>query len=81
MTELEKLDAGLPYSSSDLEVRERKICAMSLCHKLNALSPDETEQRASIIGELLGAAGKRIFIGSNLTVTAVRISLPEKTSL
>lgn len=65
MTELEKLDAGLPYSGKDPEVRARKIRAAGLCHELNAISPAESEQRERAARALLGEAGTALFIGPN----------------
>lgn len=65
MTELEKLDAGLPFSGKDPAVRQRKIRAASLCHRLNALSPAENALREQVARELLGTAGAELFIGSN----------------
>ena len=37
MTELEKLDAGLPYDFMDPEVDGRKLHALSCAQKLNAI--------------------------------------------
>lgn len=65
MTELEKLDAGLPYSGKDPEVRARKIRAAGLCHKLNAISPAEGALREQAARALLGEAGAALFIGPN----------------
>lgn len=65
MTELEKQDAGLPYSGKDPEVRARKIRAAGLCHELNAISPAEPVQREQAARALLGEAGAALFIGPN----------------
>lgn len=65
MTELEKLDVGLPYSGKDPAVRKRKIRAASLCHRLNVISPEEGTLREQVARELLGAAGATLFIGPN----------------
>ena len=65
MTELEKLDAGLPYSGKDPAVRARKIRAANLCHQLNAVPPAEDTLRERLARELLGSAGEALFIGPN----------------
>ena len=57
MTELEKLDAGLPYDFWDEEVDARKLGAVIGCEKLNAISVLDYEAREAAIRELFGEVG------------------------
>ena len=45
MTELEKLDAGLPYDFMDPEVDGRKLHALSCAQKLNAIPMQNAAER------------------------------------
>lgn len=63
MTDFEKMAAGPEYSANDPEVSAAKQRAMALCHRLNALSPEEKEEREKISRSLLGSAGKGLFLG------------------
>lgn len=54
LSELEKLEAGLPYDFTDPEVDGRKLQAVLGCQKLNAISVLETEQRQEVIRQLFG---------------------------
>ena len=45
MTELEKLDAGLPYDFMDPEVDGRKLHAFSCAQKLNAIPMQNAAER------------------------------------
>lgn len=65
MTELEKMQAGLPYSANDAEVSALKQRAMELCHRLNALDPAEKGERDRVSRLLLGSAGEGLFLGPN----------------
>lgn len=65
MTELEKLDAGLEYDFWDEGVNERKLRAIRVCQKLNAMPQDDEAAREPVIRELLGAAGENPSIGPN----------------
>jgi len=65
MTELEKMEAGLPYSANDTKVSALKQRAMELCHRLNALDPSEKEERDRVSRLLLGSAGEGLFLGPN----------------
>ncbi len=65
MTEVEKLRAGLPYNGHDPELSAWKARAMRLCHRLNAIDPDDTAQREQVTRELLGSAGESPFLGPN----------------
>ena len=58
MTELEKLDAGLEYDFTDEGVNGRKLRAIRVCAKLNAIPQEEVEARERVVRELFGAVGK-----------------------
>lgn len=58
MTELEKLDAGLEYDFWDEGVSARKLHAIEICAKLNALPATEKAARERAIRELFCAAGR-----------------------
>lgn len=58
MTELEKLDAGLPYDVNDPEVDARKLHAVKGCQKLEAIDPLDAEGKEKAIRELFGKVGK-----------------------
>lgn len=57
MTELEKLEAGLPYDFTDAEVDGRKLHAVKGCQKLNAISVTDTAAVQAAIRELFGSVG------------------------
>ena len=57
MTEKEKMLAGELYVASDPQLVAERRRARDLLHALNASRAGETEVRASILRELLGAAG------------------------
>lgn len=65
MTELEKLDAGLEYDFWDEGVNGRKLRAIRICAKLNAMPQDDEAAREPVIRELLGAAGENPSVGPN----------------
>ena len=58
MTELEKLEAGLPFSVRDPEVDRRKLVAVKGCQKLNSLDILASTEREAAIRELFGSVGK-----------------------
>ena len=58
MTELEKLDAGLPYDMWDEAVSARKKRALRLCRQLEQNDPTDTETRLAILRELFGSIGE-----------------------
>jgi maltose O-acetyltransferase len=60
VTELEKLDAGLPYHFLDKEVAARKEKAVINCRKFNAADPLDYDTQLKILDELLGSHGKNI---------------------
>ena len=65
MTELEKLDAGLEYDFWDAEVNGRKLRAIRMCEKLNAMPQDDEAAREPVIRELFAHAGENVSIGTN----------------
>ncbi len=62
MTELEKLEAGLPYSFRDEAVHERKLRAIAGCQKLNAINSSDIESLTEAIRELFGTVGENPFV-------------------
>ncbi len=54
LTELQKLDAGLPYCFTDPQVAARKRRASALCDRLNALPSSDGSERREVLRELLG---------------------------
>ena len=67
MTELEKLDAGLPYDFWDKEVNARKLRAIHLCARLNAMPQDDEPDREPLIRELFAGAGDDPSVGPNFS--------------
>ena len=67
MTELEKLDAGLPYDFWDKEVNARKLRAIHLCARLNAMPQDDEPAREPLIRELFAGAGDDPSVGPNFS--------------
>ena len=64
MTELEKLDAGLPYSFWDREVNARKLRAIEKCAALNAMPMSDEAAREPYIRELFAAVGSDPSVGT-----------------
>ena len=62
MTEKEKMLAGELYLATDPQLVAERRRARDLLHALNASRDEETELRASILRELLGAAGEGVWI-------------------
>ncbi len=58
MTELEKLDAGLPFDVNDPEVDARKLHAVIGCQKLEQIDVRDREEKEKAIRELFGQVGK-----------------------
>lgn len=52
MTELEKLDAGLPFDVNDPEVDARKLHAVIGCQKLEQIDVRDREEKEKAIREL-----------------------------
>ncbi len=57
MTELEKLDAGLPFDVNDPEVDARKLHAVIGCKKLESIDVTDRAGKESAIRELFGSVG------------------------
>lgn len=64
MTEVEKLDAGLEYDFWDKDVAGRKLRAIEMCEKLNAISVRDEAAREPVIRELFGAVGENVSINT-----------------
>lgn len=58
MTELEKLDAGLPFDVNDPEVDARKLHAVAGCQELERIDATDRGAKERAIRELFGSAGK-----------------------
>ena len=58
MTELEKLEAGLPYDFYDPEVDARKMNAIEGCRRLDACAPSDTDARYAVLKEFFGGVGE-----------------------
>lgn len=58
MTELEKLDAGLPFDVNDPEVDARKIHAVKGCAALEKIDASDRAAKEKAIRALFGKAGK-----------------------
>ena len=69
MTELEKLDAGLPYDFWDKEVNARKLRAIHLCARLNAMPQDDEAARIPVIRELFAGVGPNFSCDYGLHIT------------
>lgn len=60
MTEQEKMCAGLPYASTDPELRRLSSRAKDLVRAYNELPAGETETRAELMEQLLGKCGENV---------------------
>ena len=58
MTELEKLDAGLPFNVNDPEVDARKLHAVLGCQRLEAVDVTDRAGKEAAIRNLFGSVGK-----------------------
>jgi maltose O-acetyltransferase len=58
MTELEKLQAGLPYDVNDPEVNARKLSAATGCARLEAIPVTDAAAKDAAIRDLFGSVGK-----------------------
>ncbi len=58
MTELEKLDAGLPFDVNDPEVDARKIHAVKSCAALEKIDASDRAAKEKAIRALFGKVGK-----------------------
>lgn len=76
MTELEKMISGQLYYAEVPQLRDMRLRAAELCHRLELLSPAQEEERAALLRELLGSVkgsftinpGFRCDYGSNITI-------------
>ncbi|QHK22115.1 sugar O-acetyltransferase [Pseudarthrobacter psychrotolerans] len=76
MTEMEKYEAGLPFSFLDPEVAKMKENALRLCRAFNELDTADLPAQMLIIKELFSACGEQVFmqppfncdVGSNIKV-------------
>lgn len=62
MTELGKLNAGLPYCYDDEEVDAIKEKAIIWCQKYNALDPLDFDAQREMLKEKLGSMGEKVWI-------------------
>ena len=62
MTELEKCNAGLPYSFADPEMVARKGAAIRQCELNNAIDGEDYEAQYKHLKQMLGAVGERVWI-------------------
>jgi maltose O-acetyltransferase len=58
MTEVEKLDAGLPYDFHDEAVNARKLHAVAMADALNSVPVTDHEGRVKAIRKLFGSTGE-----------------------
>jgi maltose O-acetyltransferase len=58
MTEVEKLDAGLPYDMTDPGVNGRKLHAVEMTNALEAVPVTDHERRVQAIKNLFGGVGE-----------------------
>lgn len=58
MTELEKLDAGLPFDVNDPEVDARKLHAVKGCQKLESIDVTDRDGKEAAVRELFGSVGE-----------------------
>jgi maltose O-acetyltransferase len=58
MTEVEKLDAGLPYDFWDPEVNARKMNAIEGCKRLNACDPADDAAVFKVLKSFFGSVGE-----------------------
>lgn len=56
------MDAGLEYSFWDKEVNARKLRAIALCKKLNAVDSGDEVKIAEVLQELFGSVGADPFV-------------------
>ena len=68
MTELDKLDAGLPYMFLDPQVVARKQRAVVLTRAFNDADPADAAGQERVIRELFGSTGDDVWIGGNAVI-------------
>lgn len=63
MREKEKMLSGQLYDANyDKELIDERMHCKCLCHKYNILSPDNVEERKSVLKQLLGKTGENFLI-------------------
>lgn len=63
MSEIEKMLAGLPHKPNDPALNVERERAKELLHDYNVVTrPSDMAERDRIIRELLGKAGKNVFV-------------------
>ena len=62
MTEMEKLQSGLPYSMRDKEVNGQKLAAIAGCKRLNSVDTSDNVALEAAIRNLFGKVGKNPFV-------------------
>ncbi|SFB81451.1 sugar O-acetyltransferase [Streptococcus equinus] len=65
MTELEKLEAGLPYCFTDPDIEKIKKEALRKCQILNAIDILDVEKRTAAIKDLFGSVGEDVSVFPN----------------
>ena len=68
MSELENLDAGLPYMFLDPQVVARKQRAVVLTRAFNDADPVDAAGQERVIRELFGSTGDDVWIGGNAVI-------------
>ena len=68
MSELEKLDAGLPYMFLDPQVVARKQRAVVLTRAFNDADPADAAGQERVIREIFGSTGDDVWIGGNAVI-------------
>ena len=72
MTELEKCNAGLPYSFADHEMIARKSEAIRQCELYNAIDGKDYEAQYRHLKQMLGAVGERVWIAKTFGCDCVK---------
>ena len=62
MTELEKLEAGLPYCYDDPEIEARKENAIIKCREYNAIDDTDYAAQYEYLRLMLGSVGEKVWI-------------------
>ena len=70
MSEVEKLDAGLPYDFHDAGVNARKLGAGAKTRELDALPSTEHARRLQLLRELFGSVGGATWASPNRSASA-----------
>ena len=65
MTELEKCNAGLPYSFADPEMIARKSEAIRQCEAYNAIDGTDYKAQYEQLKRMLGGVGERVWIAKS----------------